>query len=120
MMPGEQPGGYQNVHRFVHDAPNLRPKTVLRNEVDFGLGAWVMLEGKRRRPHLFRAVLAHSRKGYSEVVWRQTSESFLRCLENAFRFFGGVTATVVLDYVARHIIDVLFPPEICALACADL
>jgi transposase len=35
-----------------------------------------------------RAVLSHSRKGYSEAVWRQTSESFIRCLENAFRYFG--------------------------------
>ncbi len=59
-------------------------------QVDFGLGAWVMVEGKRKRPHLFRIVLSHSRKAYSEAVWRQTTESFIRCLENAFRYFGGV------------------------------
>ena len=40
-------------------------------QVDFGQGAWVTVEGKRKRPHLFRIVLSHSRKGYSEVVWRQ-------------------------------------------------
>jgi transposase len=83
-------------------------------QVDFGQGAWVVENGKRRRPHLFRGVLSHSRKGYSEAVWRQTSESFIRCLENAFRHFGGVTATVVIDYVPGHIIDVLFPATICA------
>jgi hypothetical protein len=66
-------------------------------QVDFGKGAWVVVEGKRKRPHLFRIVLSHSRKGYSEVVWRQTTESFLRCLENAFRHFGGVPVTVVID-----------------------
>jgi transposase len=66
-------------------------------QVDFGQGAWVVENGRRKRTHLFRAVLGHSRKGYSEAVWRQTSESFLRCLENAFRYFGGVTATVVID-----------------------
>ena len=66
-------------------------------QVDFGQGAWVLDNGRRRRPHLFRAVLGHSRKGYSEVVWRQTTESFIRCLENAFRSFGGVTKTVVID-----------------------
>ncbi len=54
-------------------------------------------EGKRRGPHLFRCVLSHSRKGYSEAVWRQNTESFIRCLENAFRSFGGVPATVVID-----------------------
>jgi hypothetical protein len=59
-------------------------------------------------------VLSHSRKGYSEAVGRQTTESFIRCLENAFRHFGGVTRTTVIDYVAGHIIDLLFPDQICA------
>lgn len=72
--------------------------------VDFGQGAWVVENGKRRRPHLFRAVLSHSRKGYSEAVWCQTSESFIRCLENAFRHFGGVTATIVIDNVKAGVI----------------
>jgi hypothetical protein len=31
------------------------------------------------------------------VVWRQTTESFIRCLENAFRYFGGVPRTLVID-----------------------
>ena len=67
-------------------------------QVDFGQGAPVIDEhGKRRRPHLFRAVLSHSRKGYSEVVWRQDTESFIRCVEDAFRHFGGVTRTTVVD-----------------------
>jgi transposase len=42
-------------------------------------------------------VLSHSRKGYSEVVWRQNTETLIRCLENAFRAFGGVTASLVPD-----------------------
>jgi hypothetical protein len=50
-------------------------------------------------------VLSHSRKGYSEAVWRQTSESFLRCLENAFRHFGGVPATVVIDNLKAGVIQ---------------
>jgi hypothetical protein len=41
--------------------------------------------------------LSHSRKGYSEVVWQQTTESFIRCLENAFRYFGGVPRTLIID-----------------------
>jgi transposase len=60
-------------------------------------------------------VLSHSRKGYSEAVWQQTTENFIRCLENAFRAFGGVPHTTVIDYVARHIINLLFPARICAL-----
>jgi hypothetical protein len=74
----------------------------------------VVVDGRRKRPHLFRVVLSHSRKGYSEVVWRQTTGSFIRCMENGFRHFGGVPKTLVIDYVAGHIIDVLFPATICA------
>ena len=66
-------------------------------QIDFGQGGWVIEAGKRRRPHLFRAVLSHSRKGYSEAVWRQTTESFIRCMENGFRHFGGVPQTLVID-----------------------
>ena len=35
-------------------------------------------------------VLSYSRRAYSEAVWRQDTESFIRCLENAFHHFGGV------------------------------
>ena len=86
-------GSYFSVRRFVlrrvdaQELPFRRMECAPGQElqVDFGLGAWVMENGKRRRPHLLRAVLSHSRKGYSEVVWQQTSESFLRCLESAYR-----------------------------------
>lgn len=97
--------GYDAVKRFVRQLRQKTPPPFRRMEcapgqelqVDFGQGAWLIEEGHRRRTHLFRAVLSHSRKGYSEAVRRQTTESFLRCLENAFRHFGGVPATVVID-----------------------
>jgi hypothetical protein len=57
----------------------------------------VIIEGKRRRPWIFRIVLSHSRKAYSEAVWRQTTECFLQCLENAFHQFGGVPKRLVID-----------------------
>ncbi len=67
-------------------------------QVDFGKGAPVISsEGRRSRPHLFRIVLSCSRKAYSEVVPRQTTEQFIRCIENAFAHFGGVPKTLVID-----------------------
>ena len=75
--------------------------------MDFGKGAWVLVEGKRKRPHLFRIVLSHSRKAYNKGVWRQTSENFIRCLENAFRHFGGVPQTVVTDNLKAAVIKAL-------------
>ena len=69
-----------------------------RGQIDFGTGAWIELpEGKRRRSHVFRIVLSHSRKGYSEAVYRQTTEDFIRCIENAFWHFGGVPKVLAID-----------------------
>ena len=98
-------GSYQAVKRFVRQLRKLQPEAFVRIEVepgteaqvDFGQGAWVWVNGRRKRPHLFRVVLSHSRKGYSEVVWRQTTESFIRSLENALRHFGGCPKTLVID-----------------------
>ena len=100
------PGQYWSVKRYVARLNKQQPLPFRRLEtapgveaqVDFGQGAWVRgADGKRRRPYVFRVVLSHSRKGYSEVVWRQTTEMFIDCLENAFRHFGGVPEQIVLD-----------------------
>jgi transposase len=97
---------YYSVRRFI---ARLRHKTPLpfrrmetgpaeEAQVDFGTGAVVRTsDGKLRRPWIFRIVLSYSRKAYSEAVWRQTSEAFIACLENAFRHFGGVPKRLVID-----------------------
>lgn len=114
-------GSYHSVQRFVRQLQASAPVPFVRMEVapgqeaqvDFGQGAWVMEQGKRRRPHLFRIVLSHSRKAYSEVVWRQTTESFIRCLENAFRYFGGVSRTLVIDNLRAAVTKAdWFDPEL--------
>ena len=97
---------YWSVRRFV---ARLKTKSALpfrrletlpgeEAQVDFGTGAPIHTpDGKRRRPWIFRIVLSHSRKAYSEAVYRQTTEAFIQCLENAFRYFGGVTKHLVID-----------------------
>ncbi len=114
-------GSYYAVRRFVlrrvgsQELPFRRMECAPGQElqVDFGQAAWVIQDGKRRRPHLFRGVLSHSRKGYSEAVWRQTTESFIRCLENAFRSFGGVTVSVVIDNLKAGVIQAdWFDPQL--------
>lgn len=62
---------------------------------------------------MLRAVLSHSRKGYSEAVMRQDTETFLRCLENAFRHFGGVPAVLNVDNLKAAVIKAdWYDPEI--------
>src|SRR5579871_3752571 len=99
-------GSYYSVRRFVRRLETARDLPFRRIEcepgdeaqVDFGSGAPVIgPDGKRRKTHVLRVVLSHSRKGYSEVVYRQTTDDFLRCLEGAFRHFGGVPRHLVLD-----------------------
>lgn len=98
-------GRYDSVKRFVRQLEQASPLPYRRIEtapgqeaqVDFGQGAWVIEDGRRRRPHVLRVVLSHSRKGYTEAFWRQSTENFIRGLENAFRHFGGLTSTLVID-----------------------
>lgn len=100
------PGSYESVKRYVAKLRQTDPSVVQRIEVqpgeevqvDFGSGPTLIgSDGKKRRTWIFRLVLSYSRKGYSEAVLRQDTESFLRCLENAFRAFGGSTLTINLD-----------------------
>lgn len=99
-------GSYPSVRRFVAKLRATPEGRVWRIEcaageevqVDFGVGAPIKRDGGRLiRPWVFRAVLSHSRKGYSEVVLRQDTESFLRVIENALRHFGGVPKLLNMD-----------------------
>ena len=114
-------GGYDSVKRFVRQLEQANPLPFRRMEsepgqeaqVDFGQGAWVVEEGHRRRPHVLRVVLSHSRKGYTEAFWRQTTENFVRGLENALRHFGGVVRTLVIDNLRAAVKKVdWFEPEL--------
>jgi len=114
-------GSYDSVKRFVRQLEAANPLPFRRMEsepgqeaqVDFGQGAWIVGDGHRRRPHVLRVVLSHSRKGYTEAFWRQTTENFVRGLENALRHFGGVVRTLVIDNLRAAVKQVdWFEPEL--------
>jgi transposase len=99
-------GKYHSVRRYVRRLSQQSELAFRRIEVeagqemqvDYGTGARCHdREGKLCRTHVFRLVLSHSRKGYSEAVRRLTTESFIRSLENAFWALGGVPKIVVFD-----------------------
>jgi transposase len=99
-------GSYYSVRRLVrrlepvHALPfrRLEREPGEEAQVDFGTGAPIIEpNGKRKKTYVFRIVLSFSRKAYSEVVYRQTTDDFLRCLESAFRHFGGAPRCLVLD-----------------------
>ena len=70
-------GSYYSVRRFVQRLGRTLPLPFRRLEcppgeeaqIDFGKGAPIVdAQGRRRRPHVLRVVLCHSRKGYSEAA----------------------------------------------------
>lgn len=115
-------GSYQSVKRFVRQLRKADPERVCRIEVqpaeeaqaDFGAGAPIIdAHGRKTKTWIFRMVLSYSRKAYSEAVLRQTTETFIRCLENAFRHFGGVTQTINLDNLKAAVLKADFAdPEL--------
>ncbi|MCC7292343.1 MAG: IS21 family transposase [Phycisphaerales bacterium] len=124
-------GAYDSVKRFCRRLAHGRPLPFRRMEyaageeaqVDFGVGAPIVIpdgtalpvgvKTRRRKTHVLRVVLSHSRKGYSEVMLRQTTEDFLRALENAFRHFGGVPKTLVTDNLKAAVLKAdWFDPEL--------
>jgi len=99
-------GTYHSVRRFVlrlemkTPLPFRRMETLPGEElqIDFGTGAPVVgSDGKKRRPWMLRLVLSSSRKAYSEVVYRQTTDNFIALIENAFHYFSGVPKRLVID-----------------------
>ena len=99
-------GSYYSVRRFVRRLGQANPLPFRRMEsapgdqgqVDFGTGRPILTaDGKRKKSHVFRIVLSHSRRGYSESVFHQTTEEFIGCLENAFWHFGGAPKTLIID-----------------------
>ncbi len=125
------PGGYESVKRFCFLMKQGTPLPFRRMEcrpgeeaqIDFGTGALVVtpdgqplpfgIKTRRRKTHVIRVVLSHSRKAYSEVVYRQTSDAFIQCIENAFHHFGGVPQTIVIDNLKAAVTKAdWFDPEI--------
>jgi transposase len=115
-------GSYHSVRRLANKLLAVQPLPVRRMEceaggeaqVDFGRGAVVVeSNGRRRTTWVFRIVLSHCRKGYSQAVFRQSTDDFLRCLENAFAHFGGVPRTLVIDNLRAAVSRAdWFDPEI--------
>lgn len=112
--------GYQSVKRFVAKLKVRDPKRVWRMEcepgeeaqVDYGT-QYLEVAGKKKKVHLLRVILSHSRKGYTEAMPRQDTESFIRGIENAFRHFGGVPRVLVLDNLKAGVLKAhIYDPEL--------
>jgi len=121
-FPGARNVSYDSVRRLLKRQGATLPVPFRRMEsppgheaqIDFGTGAPVVgPNGRRRKTHVLRVVLSHSRKAYSEAVFTQSTDDFLHCIENAFEHFGGVPRTLVVDNLKAAVLQAdWFDPEI--------
>jgi len=121
VIENDYQGSYDSIKRYISKLKKKSPKLYARLEtlpgeeaqVDFGQGAPTLKNGRYYKPWLFVMTLSNSRKSYFEVVWRQDVETFLRCHENAFRFFGGVPKIIKIDNLKSGVLKAhLYEPEL--------
>lgn len=98
-------GSYNTVKRYVRKVRPRRTKAYLKlafapgecAQVDWGSYGSVGVGQTKRRLSFFAMVLCYSRMLYVEFTVSQTMEHWLACHQNAFDFFGGVPARIMVD-----------------------
>ena len=98
-------GGYTIVRETVQPLrATLFKKATLRFETGPGVQAqvdWgsktVSVNGQARRLHIFVMTMGYSRAQYIEFTDNEKLGTFLRCHENAFYWFNGVTEEILYD-----------------------
>ena len=84
-------------------------------QVDWGCAGSMAVGSTRRRLSFFVMVLCYSRLSYLEFSLGEATEHFLSAHQNAFQFLGGVPLKVLIDFVPRNKIDVMYPATLCGL-----
>lgn len=116
-------GRYGSVKRFARKLCQREPEQFDRlaflpgeeAQVDYGEGAPTRVPGteRYRKPRLFVMTLRYSRRSFRRVVWHSDQNTWARLHEDAWRYFGGATAYVVLDNLKEGVIKPdLYEPEL--------
>ena len=106
-------GGYTIVSDYVRQIRPRRPPAYLRlafapgecAQVDWGSYGTIAVGSTMRRLSFFVMVLCYSRLMYLEFTLAQTLEQFLSCHENAFRAFGGVPKSLMIDNLKSAVLE---------------
>ena len=111
-------GSYSSIYRLARVVKPKYPETASRIErkpgeeaqVDFGYAGRVIdpETGQLRKTWAFVMILSWSRHVYVEFVWDQKVETWLRCHRNAFEFFDGSPARIVLDNLKAAIVKAIW------------
>ncbi len=78
-------------------------------QVDFAyVGKFPDDNGVVRKTYAFCMTLGYSRYSYSQMVFDQKVETFLRCHIEAFKYFGGVPHIIKIDNLKSGVIESSF------------
>ena len=100
---------------------DLNSKATVRFETMPGLQAqvdWayfenhqVYEEGEYKKLYCFLMILGYSRMRYIEFVTDMTTDTLIRCHQNAFRYFGGYPEEILYDNMKQVVIKRLMKQE---------
>jgi transposase len=108
--------GYSTIRDYVRKL-KIRENIFIRFEtkageeaqVDFGYVGLIKDEtDKLKKAYIFNMRLSYSRLDYYEIVFDQKVETFIKCHENAFEYFGGVPKYVKIDNLKAAILEAHF------------
>jgi transposase len=80
-------------------------------QVDWGQFGSINVGNTRRRLSFFVMVLCYSRMLYVEFTVSETMEHFMACHANAFAFFGGVPAKLMVDNLRSAVLQRIIGQE---------
>lgn len=106
-------GGVTIVRDYVHKIRPPRVQAFLTlsfapgecAQVDWGQFGTIAVGNSQRRLSFFVMVLCYSRLLYVEFTLCETMEHFLACHHNAFAFFGGVPAKIMVDNLKSAVLQ---------------
>jgi len=106
-------GGVTIVRDYVHKIRPPRAQAFLTlsfapgecAQVDWGQFGTIAAGNSQRRLSFFVMVLCYSRLLYVEFTLCETMEHFLACHQNAFTFFGGVPAKIMVDNLKSAVLQ---------------
>jgi Transposase and inactivated derivatives len=116
------PGEYSIVKHYVRGKKEqLEEKATVRFETTPGLQGqvdWaffenhrVLVDGKEKKLYCFLMVLGYSRMRYIEFVTDMSTNTLVRCHQNAFRYFGGYPEEILYDNMKQVVIKRLLKQE---------
>lgn len=116
LQPMGYRGGISILKEFVHPlrpvvaghAPVQRYETKPGEQVQFDWGEFVYEEaGELRKYYGFVAILGYSRMRFVTFVKRGDTPTLIRCLMEAFEYFGGLTKVALTDRMKSVLVEMV-------------